>query len=175
MAKVLLRQFCNSNWIHLYEQITFSSSGNVNTVEWLVSMPAVQVFVDSALTICFGSEWSDGTFDGNAFCVAYVFKCWGLRQWFSTWGLFAYFLWVARVPGKFVHKLLLYFVFRTWNHFLPYPKQWNYLAVAQSIILFWRGKSMTSSVIDVLRPTVSVTPVQVRTQGDAGDASPHQT
>ena len=35
--------------------------------------------------------------------------------------------------------IILYFVFRTWNHFLPYPKQWDYLAVTQSLILFGRG------------------------------------
>jgi len=71
MAKALLRQFCNSNCIHLCEHITLSSSSNVNIVEWLVSIPAVQVFVDGALSICFGPEWSDVTFDANAFCVAY--------------------------------------------------------------------------------------------------------
>jgi len=38
------------------------------------------------------------------------------------------------------------------------PKtQWDYLAIVQSIILFGRGKSMLSSVIDVLSP--NVTPV----------------
>ena len=79
MAKVLLRQFCNSNCIHLYEHITLSSSSKVNIVEWLASIPAVQVLVHSALAICFGSEWSDNTFDGNAFCVAYFFKCLGFR------------------------------------------------------------------------------------------------
>ena len=147
MAKALLRQFCNSNCIHVCEYITLSSSSNVNIVAWLVSIPAVPVFVDSALTVCV------------VFVQLTYLDVQGLGQWFSTQGLFACFLCVARAPGKYVHKLLLYFLFRTWNHFLPYPKQWDYLAVAQSIILFWRGQSMTSSVIDVLRPIVSVTPV----------------
>ena len=39
------------------------SSNNVNTVEWLVSVPAVQVFVVSALTILFGIASRDYTFD----------------------------------------------------------------------------------------------------------------
>ena len=120
-----------------------------------MSIPAVQVFVDSALTICFGSKWSDGTYDGNALCVAYFCKC--LGQWFSTWGLFACFLWVSRAPGEYVHNLFLYFVFRTWNHFLPYPKQWDYLAVAQSIILFWRG--WRQSLTFCVQLLLSATPV----------------
>jgi len=32
-----------------------------------VSIPVMQVFVDSAFTICFGSARRDNTFDGNAF------------------------------------------------------------------------------------------------------------
>ena len=52
MTKALLRQFCNSNCIHVCEYITLSSSSNVNIVAWLVSIPAVPVFVDSALTVC---------------------------------------------------------------------------------------------------------------------------
>ena len=43
--------FCNSNCIHLCPHITLSSSSNANIVEWLVSMPAVRLFVGSVLTI----------------------------------------------------------------------------------------------------------------------------
>ena len=49
MAKALLRQFCNSNCIHLCPHVTLSSSSNVNIVEWLVAMPVVEVFFGSAL------------------------------------------------------------------------------------------------------------------------------
>jgi len=38
---------------HLCSHIRLSSSSNVNIVEWLVSMPAVRLFVGSALTIFF--------------------------------------------------------------------------------------------------------------------------
>ena len=40
--------------IHLCSHITLSSSSNVNIVEWLVSMPAVRLFVGFALAILFG-------------------------------------------------------------------------------------------------------------------------
>jgi len=36
----------------------------------------MQVFVDSALTICFGSARRDNTFDGNVFYVLF-FQCLG--------------------------------------------------------------------------------------------------
>jgi len=72
MAKALLGEFCNSNCIHLYAYITLSSTSNANIVEWLVSaIPAMLVFADSALTICFGSARRDNTFDGNAFYVLF--------------------------------------------------------------------------------------------------------
>jgi len=47
--------------------MTLSSSGNVNIVEWLVSMPVVRVFAGSALTISFGLASRDYTFDMSAF------------------------------------------------------------------------------------------------------------
>ena len=53
-AKTLLGLFCNSNCIHRCSHETLSFSGNMNIVEWLVSMPAVRLFVGSALTISFG-------------------------------------------------------------------------------------------------------------------------
>jgi len=68
-AKTLLGLFCNSNCIHLCSQITLSSSSNVNTSEWLVSMPAVRLFVSSALTISFGLACGGYTFDRSAFNV----------------------------------------------------------------------------------------------------------
>jgi len=52
--KDLLTLFCHSNCIHLCPHVTLSSSSNVNTVEWLVSIPVVRVFVGSALTVSFG-------------------------------------------------------------------------------------------------------------------------
>ena len=39
---------------------------------WGVSIPVVQVFVDTALTICIGSAGRDNTFDGNAFYVLFL-------------------------------------------------------------------------------------------------------
>ena len=44
-AKPLLGLFCNSNYILHCSHITLSSSKNVNIVEWLVSMPAVRLFL----------------------------------------------------------------------------------------------------------------------------------
>jgi len=67
IAKTLLGIFCNSNCIHRCPHMTLSSSGNVNIVEWLVSMPVVRVFVGSALTISFGLASRDYTFDMSAF------------------------------------------------------------------------------------------------------------
>jgi len=46
-------------------------SSNVNIVECLVSMPAVQLFVGSALTISFGLACRGYTFDRNAFNVLF--------------------------------------------------------------------------------------------------------
>jgi len=116
MAKALQRQFCNSNCIHLCPHITLNSTSNVNTVEWLVSIPAVQVFVDSAVSVCFGSAWArrDDTFDVNAFYVLFE-NDWNLVQWFSTWGPFACFLWVGRASDKYIHNYfyILYFVHGT--------------------------------------------------------------
>jgi len=53
-SKTLLVLCCNSNCIRLCSHIPLSFSSNVNIVEWLVSMPAVRLFVGSALTISFG-------------------------------------------------------------------------------------------------------------------------
>jgi len=50
-AKTLLGLFCSSYTI---VHVRLSSSSDVNIVEWLVSMPAVGLFVGSALTISFG-------------------------------------------------------------------------------------------------------------------------
>jgi len=51
-AKTLLGLFCNSNCIiNRCSHITLSFSSNMNVVEWLVSMPAMRLFVGSALTI----------------------------------------------------------------------------------------------------------------------------
>jgi len=43
-------------------------------VEWLVSMPAVWLFVGSAVTICFGLACWGYTFDRSAFNVGYFLK-----------------------------------------------------------------------------------------------------
>ena len=43
--------FCNSNCILLCSDVTLRSRSNVNIVEWLVSVTAVQLFLGSALTI----------------------------------------------------------------------------------------------------------------------------
>jgi len=67
-AKTLLGLFCNSNCIHLCSHITLSFSSNMNIVEWLVSMPAVRLFVGSALTISFGLACSAGLY--NLFAIA---------------------------------------------------------------------------------------------------------
>jgi len=45
----------------------FYSSSNVNIVKWLVSIPAVQLFLGSALTISFGLACRGFTFDRSAF------------------------------------------------------------------------------------------------------------
>jgi len=70
-AKTLLELFCNSNCIHLWSHITLSSSSNVNIVGWLVSIPAVRMFLDSALTISFGLACRGYTFDRSAFNVLF--------------------------------------------------------------------------------------------------------
>jgi len=66
-AKTLLGLFCNSNCIHLCLHITLSFSSNVNIVGWLVSMPAVRLFVGSALSISSGLACRGYTFDRSAF------------------------------------------------------------------------------------------------------------
>jgi len=70
-AKTQLGLFSNSNCIHLGSQITLSSSGNVNTVEWLVCMAVVRLFVGSALIISFGFACIGYTFDRSAFNVLF--------------------------------------------------------------------------------------------------------
>ena len=70
-AKILLGLFCNSNCNQRCSHITLSFSSNVNIVEWLVSMPAVRLFVGSALTISFGLACSGFTFDRSAFNVLF--------------------------------------------------------------------------------------------------------
>ena len=67
--KTRLRLFSNSNCIHLRSHITLSSSSNVNTVEWLVCMAVVRLFVGSAVTISFGLACRGCTFDRSAFNV----------------------------------------------------------------------------------------------------------
>jgi len=49
--------------------VEFYSCSNVNIVEWLVSMPAVRLFLGSALTISFGFACAGYTFDRSAFNV----------------------------------------------------------------------------------------------------------
>jgi len=44
---------------------------DVNIVEWLVSIPAVQLFLGSALTISFGLACGGYTFDRRAFNVLF--------------------------------------------------------------------------------------------------------
>jgi len=54
-----------------------SSSSNVNIFEWLVSMPAVRLFVGSTLTISFDFACRGYIFDRSAFNVLFQ-KVWGL-------------------------------------------------------------------------------------------------
>jgi len=70
-AKTLLGIFCNSNCIYLCSHITLSFSSNVNMVEWLVSMPAVRLFVGSTFTISFGLACRGYTFVRCAFNVLF--------------------------------------------------------------------------------------------------------
>jgi len=70
-VKSLLGLFCNSNCIHRCSHITLSFNSNVNIVEWLLSMPAVRLFVGSALTISFGLACRGYTFDMSAFNVLF--------------------------------------------------------------------------------------------------------
>jgi len=52
MAKALMGQFCNSSCRAVgCAYTTLNSISNVNIVEWLVSIPAAQVFVGSALEL----------------------------------------------------------------------------------------------------------------------------
>ena len=50
----------------------FYSSSNVNIAEWWVSIPAVQLFLGSALTIFFGLACRGYTFDRRAFNVPFL-------------------------------------------------------------------------------------------------------
>ena len=76
-AKTLLGLFCNSNCIHLCSHITLSFCSNVNMVEWLVSMPAVRLFICTTLTIFFGLAYRGYTFDRSA--LIYFFKKFGVQ------------------------------------------------------------------------------------------------
>ena len=60
------------------KNITLRSSSNVNIVEWLVSMTAVQLFVGPAFSISFGFACRGYTFDRNALNVLFH-KVQGLR------------------------------------------------------------------------------------------------
>ena len=43
----------------------------MNVVQWLMFMPVVQMFVGSALNICFGLASKDHIFDGSTFNVLF--------------------------------------------------------------------------------------------------------
>jgi len=59
-------------WLSFFTyNVEFYSSSNVNIVEWLVSIPAVQLFLASALTISFGLASRGYTFDRRAFNVLF--------------------------------------------------------------------------------------------------------
>jgi len=73
-AKTLLGLFCNSNCNHRCSHKRLSFSSNVNILEWLVSMPAVRLFVACVLTISFGLACRGYTFYRSAFSVGYFFK-----------------------------------------------------------------------------------------------------
>jgi len=81
-AKTLLGICCNAICIHLCSHITLSSSSSVNIVEWLVSVPAVRLFVGCALAISFGLACECYTFDKSAFDVLFQ-KVEGLRLGFG--------------------------------------------------------------------------------------------
>jgi len=51
--------------------VEFYYSSNVNIVEWLVSIRAVQLFFGSALTISFGLACAGYTFDKKAFNILF--------------------------------------------------------------------------------------------------------
>jgi len=71
MAKALLGIFCRSNCFHLCPHTRLNSSSNVSIVEWLVSLPAVRLFVGSALTLSIGLASRDYTIDRSAFYVLF--------------------------------------------------------------------------------------------------------
>jgi len=70
-AKTLLGLFCNSNCIQRCSHITLRFSSNENIVEWLVSVPAVRLFVGSAQTISFGLACRGYTYNRSAFNVLF--------------------------------------------------------------------------------------------------------
>jgi len=72
-AETLLELFFHVNCIQFCPHIILNllrldTSNLVNTVQWLVSMHAIQVVVVSILTIFFGFANRDDTFGGSAFC-----------------------------------------------------------------------------------------------------------
>jgi len=76
MEVCICYQMQNTAWTilqfeYLCSHIRLTSSGNVNIVEWLVSVPAVRLFVDSALTISFPLASRGYTFDRSAFNVLF--------------------------------------------------------------------------------------------------------
>ena len=73
-ARTQLGLFRNSNCIHLCSYITLSSRSYVNIAESLGSMPAVRLFVGSALTISFGLACRGYPFDRSAFNVGLLFQ-----------------------------------------------------------------------------------------------------
>jgi len=85
-AKTLLGLFCISNCIHFCSHITLGSTVvAMLTYECLVSMPAVRLFIGSALTISFGLTCRGYTFDRNAFNVLFQ-KVQGLGLGFTFSG-----------------------------------------------------------------------------------------
>ena len=105
MAKALLRQFCNSNCIHLCAHIMLSSTTNGNIVEWLVSIWLL-CKCSFILLSPFALAQLEEITPLMGMLFMYFLTCLGLGQCFSTWGLFACFLWVASTSDEYIRNYL---------------------------------------------------------------------
>jgi len=114
MEQALLRQFCNSNCIHLCAHITLSSTSNVkvNIVEWLVSTAYLLCKCSLILLSTFALAQLEEITPLMRMLFMHFLQCLGFRAVVSTWGLFACFVWVARAFDKYIHKYfyILYLV-----------------------------------------------------------------
>jgi len=145
-AKTLPGLFCNWNCIHFCSHIMTSSS-NVNKVEWYGPMPAVWVFVGSALTISSGLPGWHCKAKFQKFapfwsCLAWKNGVWRVRHSLAFFWPFLMNLMVLPLAWKNIVR-----------HFLK--------PLAQLLLLAWNYKTFSQDKVPLFYSTVPFSKIQL--------------